>query len=71
MNNFHIIRDLLNWPEPTSPSTEEIRELYVAKNSYWWMFAPPYQIPTEFVQIDLLESWFKTEIEREKHSDSG
>jgi hypothetical protein len=60
-NNFDIIRELLEWPKPTLQSKEQIRELYVAKNSYWWMFAPPYSVPTEFVQIDLLESWFKQE----------
>jgi hypothetical protein len=57
--NFGVIREVLGWPSSSSGTDEKIKELYVSKDSYWWMFATPYSVPTEFVQIDLLENWFK------------
>lgn len=58
-SNFDTVRTLLDWPNPATPGTEKIRELYVSKDTYWWMFATPYNVPTEFVQINLLENWFQ------------
>jgi hypothetical protein len=57
--NFAVIRESLGWPSSSSGIDEKVKELYVSKDSYWWMFATPYSVPTEFVQIDLLENWFK------------
>jgi len=61
-SNFDAIRTLLQWPVSESAERERLRELYVSKHSYWWMFATPYSVPTEFVQIDLLEGWFKNNL---------
>jgi hypothetical protein len=51
------MRSLLKWPDPNLSYEMKVKELYVSRYSYWWMFAPPYPVPTEFVQIDLLETW--------------
>lgn len=63
--NFELMRSLLKWPAPSTSNDIEIKELYVSRYTYWWMFAPPYPVPTEFVQIDLLEAWIKANCEEE------
>ena len=55
--NYELMRTLLKWPDPNLSYEMKVKELYVSRYSYWWMFAPPYSVPTEFVQIDLLETW--------------
>jgi len=55
--NYELMRTLLKWPDPNLSYEMKVKELYVSRYSYWWMFAPPYPVPTEFVQIDLLENW--------------
>jgi hypothetical protein len=57
MTNVELMRTLLKWPAPSISNDIDIKELYVSRYTYWWMFAPPYPVPTEFVQIDLLEAW--------------
>jgi len=61
--NFELMRILLKWPEPNHSHDITVKELYVSRNSYWWMFSPPYSVPTAFVQIDLLEAWIKSNCE--------
>ena len=65
--NFETIRNLLHWPNPIKQEKEYLYELYVSKSTYWWMFNTPYPVPTEFVQIDLLENWFRKTINSEKN----
>ncbi|WP_219704155.1 hypothetical protein [Marinomonas lutimaris] len=58
-SNFDLIRSLLNWPAPETQKLSQVIELYVSKYSFWWMFSHPYEVPTKFVQIDLLNQWLE------------
>jgi len=53
--------DLLKWPKSEAKPFRNI-ELYVSRDLYYWMVHPPYPVPTRFVQVDVLDSWIKTEI---------
>jgi len=53
------IRNLLSWPSSTEGVAPKVVELYVGKDLYWWMRFPPYDVPTEFLQIDMLDGWLK------------
>lgn len=57
--NHNLMRELLGWPEPQGQSELTVRELYVSKSTYWWMYSPPYTVAADFVQIDLLRSWLE------------
>ena len=57
--NHNLMRELLDWPEPQDQSELTVRELYVSKNTYWWMYSPPYNVTADFIQIDLLRSWLE------------
>ncbi len=58
------IRSLLSWPEPSEGVAPNIIELYVGKDLYWWMRFPPYDVPTEFLQIDMLDGWLSDRMHR-------
>ncbi|MDP2596389.1 hypothetical protein [Alteromonas stellipolaris] len=64
--NHRLMRELLDWPEPQGQSELTVRELYVSKNTYWWMYSPPYTVAADFVQIDLLRSWLEERQEFQK-----
>lgn len=53
--------DLLNWPEPTGKEYHHI-ELYVSRDVYYWMVIPPYPIQTEFVAVNMLDSWLNAQL---------
>lgn len=58
-NNVDALRSLLGWPEPShKPLT--VTELYVSRDTHFWLRFPPYEVPTHFVQIDMLDSWLKS-----------
>lgn len=58
-DNLERLRTLLNWPEPEPGSTPKILEVYVSRDTYWWMRNPPITIPTHFVRIDALDGWLR------------
>lgn len=55
--NADKIRSLLRWPEPKVGVGNSLLEIYVSRDTYWWMRNPPYDVPTHFVRIDGLDSW--------------
>lgn len=52
--------ELLQWPEPKAKLQNV--DLYVSRDVYYWMVHPPYTVPTQFVQVDMLDTFIKTEI---------
>jgi hypothetical protein len=57
--NTDRLRALLKWPPPEAENLT-IHELYVSRNIYWWMRNPPYEVPTQFVRVDALDNWLRT-----------
>jgi hypothetical protein len=53
------ILELLNWPKPHDGVEPKYIDLYVSRETYWWMVNPPYSTNIEFVKIDLLDNWLK------------
>ncbi|MBB4224899.1 hypothetical protein [Variovorax guangxiensis] len=54
--NVELIRQLLGWPEPTTPEPT-ITEVYICKDLHWWLRFPPYDVPTKFTQVDTFGAW--------------
>jgi hypothetical protein len=50
--------ELLKWPK-SSISEEIYDELYISRDMHWWLVHPPYNVPTNFVRVDLLNSWLQ------------
>jgi hypothetical protein len=57
--NADRLRQLLGWPE-TSGAPFLYTELYVSRMIYWWMRNPPYEVPTQFVRVDVLNGWMQS-----------
>lgn len=53
--------ELLKWPKSEAKPFRHV-ELYVSRDVYYWMVHPPYPVPTEFVRVDALDTWIKTEL---------
>lgn len=53
--------ELLKWPKPDNQAPHNV-ELYVSRDVYYWMVHPPYAVPTEFVCVEMLDNWIKTEL---------
>lgn len=53
--------ELLEWPKSETEPPNNL-ELYVSRDVYYWMVHPPYPVPTQFVRIDTLDTWIKTEL---------
>lgn len=53
--------ELLQCAQPESVPLRNI-ELYVSRDVYYWMVHPPYPVPTQFVRVDTLDTWIKTEL---------
>ncbi|WP_417546019.1 hypothetical protein [Marinobacter sp.] len=53
--------ELLEWPKSETEPPNNL-ELYVSRDVYYWMVHPPYPVPTQFVRIDTLDNWIKTEL---------
>ncbi|MHB9143714.1 MAG: hypothetical protein ACYC5Y_00005 [Symbiobacteriia bacterium] len=53
------LRTLLGWPSPDAAATPRIVEVYVSRDIYWWMRNPPYDVPTHFVRVDVLDGWLR------------
>lgn len=58
--NWDILRSLLGWPTPADKPFS-LTELYVSKDTHFWLRFPPYEVPTHFVQIDTLDAWLRSE----------
>jgi hypothetical protein len=58
--NLERMRLALEWPTPTAGLPTCVRELYVSRDIYWWMRNPPYPVATEFVRVDALDSWLRS-----------
>jgi hypothetical protein len=59
--NFRYLRTLLAWPAPPEVIGERFSEVYVSREIYWWMRNPPYDVPTQFVRVDVLDHWLRQE----------
>lgn len=57
--NVDTLRTLLRWPKPADKPFSLI-ELYVSKDLHFWLRFPPYEVPTQFVQIDTLDAWLRS-----------
>jgi hypothetical protein len=53
------MRHLVGWPEHNAGHPTTLVELYVNRELYWWMRFPPYDVPTQFVRIDMLDAWLQ------------
>jgi hypothetical protein len=58
--NFDRIRLALGWPTPTLGVPPHVHELYMSRDIYWWMRNPPYPVPTQFVRVDGLDGWLRS-----------
>ncbi|EIC27894.1 hypothetical protein [Methylomicrobium album] len=52
--------ELLKWPPAVVAEGRDV-EMYVSRDLHWWMVHPPYPVPTEFVRVDSLDDWLKSE----------
>jgi len=52
--------ELLKWP-PAAVAEIRYVEMYVSRDEHWWMLHPPYSVPTEFVRVDSLDDWLKSQ----------
>lgn len=59
-SNRSKMLELLKWPVPEAKPQNV--DLYVSRDVYYWMVHPPYTVPTQFVQVDMLDTFIKTEI---------
>lgn len=59
--NRSRILELLKWPKAEAKPLRDV-ELYVSRDVFYWMVHPPYPVPTNFVQVDVLDTWIKTEL---------
>jgi hypothetical protein len=57
--NADKLRTLLGWPAPADKPFS-LTELYVSKDTHFWLRFPPYEVPTYFVQIDTLDAWLQS-----------
>jgi hypothetical protein len=55
------LRELLRWPASLSNSPPAVLDVYVAREIYWWMRNPPYQVGAQFVRIDTFDGWLRAE----------
>lgn len=53
--------ELLGWPAPGPVPAQDV-ELYVSRETYFWMVNPPYRVPTVFVRIDSLDAWIRNRL---------
>lgn len=60
--NDHRARmlELLRWPPATTAESRDV-EMYVSRDMHWWMIHPPYPVSTNFVRVDSLDDWLKTQ----------
>lgn len=56
VENVELMRQLLGWPEPTTPEPA-ITEVYICKDLHWWLRFPSYDVPTKFTQVDTFDAW--------------
>lgn len=59
--NRSRLLELLKWPKSEAKPFRNV-ELYVSRDVFYWMVHPPYPVPTKFVQVDVLDTWIKTEL---------
>lgn len=51
----------MKWPKPADVPPRNV-EFYVARDLYFWMKHPAYEVPTKFVRIDALDAWIQAEL---------
>jgi hypothetical protein len=59
--HVETLRTLLGWPAPADKPFV-LMELYVSKDTHFWLRFPPYEVPTHFVQIDTLNAWLQRQV---------
>ncbi|GFM74848.1 hypothetical protein PSCICM_06670 [Pseudomonas cichorii] len=59
IENVDALRTLLGWPAPAEKPFA-LTELYVSKDMHFWLRFPPYEVPTNFVQIDTFDAWLRS-----------
>jgi len=59
--NRHRILELLTWPISEQAGAKDF-EVYVSRDLHYWMVHPPYEVPTQFIRIDAVEDWIKSEL---------
>lgn len=52
--------ELLKW-SPAATAESRYVEMYVSRDVHWWMLHPPYPVPTEFLRVDSLDDWLKSQ----------
>lgn len=57
--NVDKLRTLLGWPAPADKPFS-LTELYLSRDMHFWLRFPPYEVPTDFVQIDTLDAWLQS-----------
>lgn len=53
------LRALLAWPKPPEGIEQCFREAYVSRDIYWWMRNPPYNVPMQFIRVDVFDHWLR------------
>jgi hypothetical protein len=53
--------ELLKWPLAAIAEIRDV-EMYVSRDVHWWMIHPPYPVPTDFVRVDTLDDWLKSQV---------
>lgn len=53
--------EILGWPAPAPVPAQDV-EIYVSRETYFWMVNPPYAVPTVFVRIDSLDAWIRNRL---------
>ena len=53
--------ELLGWPTAAQLPAQNV-ELYVSRETYFWMVNPPYPVPTVFVRVDSLDAWISKRV---------
>lgn len=56
--HWEAVAKLMRWPL-TSTTPPKILPVYVTSTAYWWTRFPPYEVPTQFIQINLLSEFIK------------
>lgn len=55
--NAKRMLELLKWP--LLKDELKYQELYISRDTYYWMVNPPYKVPTQFVRVSDLDAWLQ------------
>lgn len=59
-SNWPLLQDLLGWPSSPIATRRDV-EVYVTREMHWWLVHPPYAVPTQFVAVEMLDSWLRSQ----------